>query len=322
MKRREFITLLGGSAALWPLVARAQRLFKIGLLDTGLGADFVVPFMGKLVELGYVEGKNAVIERKSAGGNIALLADLAADLVRQQVDVIVTAGTPAGFAAKKATSTIPIVLGANSDPVGVGLVASLARPSGNATGINFFTSELAAKRLQLLRDLVPGAIRVAIFVNTANAANTETTLRESVTAARALGMQVQSYRVSSSHEINAAFAALAGERTDALFFAGDGFFTSRRVQLVNLASRHAIPAAFSQREFAEIGGLMSYASNINDAWRQSGGYVGRVLKGAKPADLPVVQSNKFELIINHQTARMLGLTVPPTLIATADEVIE
>jgi putative ABC transport system substrate-binding protein len=226
------------------------------------------------------------------------------------------------LALKVATTTIPIVFSANEDPVRLGLVTSLARPSGNATGINFLTTELAAKRLELLRELVRGAIRVAVLVNPTNAANTETTLGEVVPAARALGIQLQSYRVSTSQEINAAFATLARERPEALFFAGDGFFTNRRVQLVNLASRHAIPAAFGSREIAEAGGLMSYGSNVADAWGQVGAYCGRILKGAKAADLPVVQASKFELVLNAETARMLNLEVPPSLLARADEVIE
>ena len=226
------------------------------------------------------------------------------------------------FAAKAATTTIPIVFAVADDPVRLGLVASLARPDGNLTGINFLVGELAAKRLELLRALVPAATRVAVLVNPANATNTETTLRDVEPAARTMGLQIQVLNASTSREIDAAFATIASERPDALFVGNDAFFNARRVQLVLLAGRHGLPAIYWDREFAEAGGLMTYGSNIVDVYRQIGDYAGRILKGAKPADLPVVQSSKFELVINAQTARMLGLTVPPTLLATADEVIE
>ncbi len=326
LKRREFITLLGGAAA-WPLAAHAQQTampvigFLYSLSPEPI-ADRLRQFRQGLKDNGFVEGENVTILFRWAENHVDRLPALAADLVRRQVTVIVAGNALSALALKVATTTIPIVFSANEDPVRLGLVTSLARPSGNATGINFLTTELAAKRLELLRELVRGAIRVAVFVNPTNAANTETTLGEVVPAARTLGIQVQPYKVSTSHEINAAFATLAGERPDALFFAGDGFFTNRRVQLVNLASRHAIPAAFGSREIAEAGGLMSYGSNVADAWGQVGAYCGRILKGAKPADLPVVQASKFELIINAETARMLNLEVPPTLLARADEVIE
>src|SRR4051812_9351731 len=299
MRRREFITLMGGAAATWPLAASAQQppMPVVGFLYSLSPepiADRLREFRQGLKDSGFVEGENVTILFRWAENHVDRLTTLAADLVRRQVTVIAAGNALSALSLKAATTTIPIVFSANEDPVRLGLVTSLARPSGNATGINFFTTELAAKRLELLRDLVPGAIRVAVFVNPANAANTETTLLEVVTAARALGMQVQSYKVSTSSEINAAFATFAGERPDALFFAGDGFFTSRRVQLVNLASRRAIPAAFGSREIAEAGGLMSYGSNVADAWGQVGAYCGRILKGAKPADLPVVQASRFE----------------------------
>jgi putative tryptophan/tyrosine transport system substrate-binding protein len=286
-------------------------------------ADRLRGFRQGLKDTGYVEGENVAIEYRWAENQIDRLPALAAELVRRQVAVIAaTGGVAAAFAAKAATTTIPIVFEVAEDPVKIGLVGSLARPEGNATGINFFSGELAAKRLQLLRELVPGAARVAVLVNPANAANTETTLKDVEVAAGSMGLQTQVVRASTSPEIDAAFATIVHERPDALFVGQDGFFNSRRVQLTHLASRHALPATYGGRDFAVAGGLMSYGSNITDAYRQVGGYTGRILKGAKPTDLPVVQPSKFELVINHQTARLLGLTVPQTLLAIADEVIE
>jgi len=280
-------------------------------------------FRQGLKDAGFVEGENLAIEYRWAEGQFDRLPALAAELVRRQVSVIAATGGPASpMAAKAATTTIPIVFISAEDPVRLGLVASLARPGGNLTGINFLNNELAAKRMELLRELVPGATRVAVLVNPANATTAETTLRDAQAAARAMGLQVQVLNAGTSREINAAFASLGRERPDALFVGGDGFFNSRHVQIVNLASRHAVPATYADRLMAEAGGLMSYGSDIVDAWRQFGVYVGRILKGAKPADMPVVQSTKFELVINTWTARMLGLAVPPTLIATADEMIE
>jgi putative tryptophan/tyrosine transport system substrate-binding protein len=250
------------------------------------------------------------------------LPALAAELARRQVAVIAAPGPPAALAAKTATTTIPIVFLMNEDPVRLGLVASLARPGGNLTGINIFSAELAAKRLDLLRELVPGAARVGVLVNPVNATTTESTLRDVEPAARAIGLQIQVLNASTSREIDAAFATFVRERPDAVFVGADSFFVSRRVQLTNLAVRHAVPAIYSARDFAEVGGLMSYGASLTDASRQMGVYTGRILKGAKPADLPVQQPTKFELVINARTAKALGLEVPPTLIARADEVIE
>jgi putative tryptophan/tyrosine transport system substrate-binding protein len=325
MIRREFITLLGGAAAAWPVVARAQQpaVPVIGFLNSASPdtfADLLRAFRQGLKESGYVEGENVTIIYRWAENQVDRLPVLAAELVRRQVAVIVANG-PAVFAAKAETTTIPIVFLAPEDPVKLGLVASLARPGGNLTGINFFLGELTAKRLELLRELVPGAARVAVLVNPANIA-IETTLRDVQSAGRAVGLQIQVLNASTTREIEGGFEALARERPDALFVGPDAFFTDRRVQLVNLSSRHAIPTAYGVRDFAEAGGLMSYGTSLTDTYRQVGAYVGRILKGAKPADLPVMQSSKFELVINHPTARMLGLTVPPSLLATADEVIE
>ena len=231
-------------------------------------------------------------------------------------------GVPPAFAAKAATTTIPIVFLAGEDPVKLGLVASLARPGGNLTGINVFSLELVAKRLELLRELVPGAIRIAVLVDPANPAGTESTLRGVQAAARAMGLQIQVLNASTIHEIDAAFATLVNERPDALFVGAGSFWIDRRVQLAQLAARHALPAIYFDRLNAEVGGLMSYGASLTDAYRQLGIYTGRILKGAQPAELPVLQSTKFELVINAPTARMLGLNVPQALLATADEVIE
>jgi putative ABC transport system substrate-binding protein len=278
-------------------------------------------FRQGLKEAGHVEGENVAVEYRWADGQYDQLPAQAADLVRRQVAAIAAFAPPAALAAKAATATIPIVFAAPGDPVRLGLVASLARPGGNLTGINFFVGELVAKRLGLLRELVPAATRFAVLINPTSPA-ASATVRDVEVAAHALGLQIQVLSASTSREINAVFAAFVRERPDALFVGGDPFFNDRRVQLANMAAYHRVPTASSNRELAEAGGLMSYGTNIADAFRQVGVYVGRILKGAKPADLPVVQASKFELVVNLQTARMLGLTVPPMLLARADEVIE
>jgi putative tryptophan/tyrosine transport system substrate-binding protein len=327
MRRREFIALVGGAAATWPLMARAQQAVMpvVGFLDTrspdGM-TDRLRAFREGLKDSGFVERESVAIEYRWAENRLDRLPELAAELVRRQVAVIAAPSSYPAFAAKAATTTTAIVFLVGEDPVQSGLVASLARPGGNLTGINIFSGELTAKRLELLRELVPAATRVAVLVNPANAVNAESIVRDVEPAARAMGLQIQVLNASTSREIDAAFATIVRERPDALFVGNDALFSARRVQLVLLAGRHGVPAIYWDREFAEAGGLMTYGSNIVDVYRQLGVYAGRILKGAKPADLPVVQSSKFELVINAQTARMLGLTVPATLLSTADEVIE
>jgi putative tryptophan/tyrosine transport system substrate-binding protein len=321
MRRREFITLLGGAAA-WPLAARAQQMPVIGFLHPSSPDPYRLrAFHQGLKDAGFVEGESVAIDYRWADNRIDRLPALAAELVQRRVAVIATGGAPAVFAAKEATTTIPVLFVLGEDPVGLGLVTSLARPGGNLTGINFFVAELAAKRLELLRELVPGAARIAVLVNPSNV-TTESVLRDMGQAARAMGLQIQVFKVSSIREIDAAFATLTRERADGLFVANDPFFIDRRVQLAQLAAHHALPAIHQDRLFAEVGGLMSYGASVGDALRQVGVYAGRILKGAKPGDLPVVQPTKFELVINASTARMLGLAVPDKLLATADEVIE
>jgi putative ABC transport system substrate-binding protein len=326
MKRRSFITLLGGAAAAWPLAARAQQpaMAVIGFVSAGLpDAPLIAGFRKGLNEAGYVESQNVTVEYHWLAGQFDRLPVLMADLAHRRVAVIATpAGILASQAAKAATTTIPIVFSVGEDPVKLGLVDSLARPGGNATGINIFTVEVTAKRLGLLHDLVPKSVRIAVLVNPANAPIAETTLRDIPEAARALGLQIHIVNASTSREIEAAFAALVREQADALFVAGDAFFNSRRVQLATLAAHYRIPAAYSLREAVEAGGLMSYGADRADMYRQVGVYTGQILKGAKPAELPVLQSSKFEFVINAQTARLLGIEVPNALQLLADEVIE
>ncbi|MDT5354150.1 MAG: hypothetical protein QOJ56_2682 [Mycobacterium sp.] len=325
MRRRDFISLLSSAAATWPLAASAQQPV-IGILAPTSPddlADRQRAFRRGLAETRYVEGYNVAIEYRSAEGQLDRLPALAADLVRQQVSVIAVPGSAAAaLAARAATQEIPIAFGVPEDPVKLGLVANLARPGGNATRINFFTAEVTTKRLALLRELLPSAARIAVLVNPANVGRGQSTRGDIEPAARVLGLQVQFYDASTSEEIDATYATLVRERADALFVAADVFFTSRRVQLTALAAHHMLPAAYSVREFVEAGGLMSYGTSIADMYHHVGVYSGRILKGEKPADLPVVQPTKFDLVINLKTAKTIGLDIPPTLLARADEVIE
>jgi putative tryptophan/tyrosine transport system substrate-binding protein len=327
VSRRRLLGLLGGAAA-WPVAARAQQpaMPVVGFVNarsSDASVRLADAFRKGLTETGYVEGQNVTVEYHWLDGKYDGLPSLMADLVRRRVTVIATPGSnPAALAAKAASTTIPIVFGVGEDPVKLGLVASLARPGGNATGINFFPSEVQAKRLALLHELVPNAVRIAVLVNPANVSTAEATLRDVPEAARAIGLQIQVLNASTSGEIEAAFATLVRDRADALFVGADGFFISRRVQFATLATRHAIPMAHVTRETVEAGGLMSYGTDNVDMFHGVGAYTGRILKGAKPADLPVLQSTKFEFVINLQTARAFGIEVPPTLLARADEVIE
>jgi len=327
MRRREFIALLGGTAAAWPLVAGAQQRAMpiVGFLDVrspeAMG-DRLIAFRQGLNDTGYVEGDNVTIAYRWAENRTERLPELAADLVRLKAAVIATQGPPAAFAAKTATSTIPILFVVALDPVALDLVASLGRPGGNLTGINLFNQELTQKRLALLHELVPQAKRVAVLVDPADAANTESTIRDVETAGRAIGLQIKILNAGRSSEIGAAFAAIAEDHQDALIVGSSPLLNGHHVQLAQLAAFHRIPAVYALREAAEVGGLMSYGANIADALRQLGNYAGRILKGAKPADLPVEQATKFELIINANTAKMLGITVPTTLLSIADKVIE
>jgi putative ABC transport system substrate-binding protein len=326
MRRRDFITLLGGTAAAWPLAARAQQsALPVVAFINGSAIDpaQAAIFRKGLAEAGAVEGQNVRVEFYWLEGRYDAVPALMSELVRRRVAVIATPGfQPAATAAKAATATIPIVFGVTEDPVKLGLVASFARPGGNATGINFLVAEIAGKRLGLLHELVPKAARIALLLNPANAESAADTLKEVETAAGTVGLQTKVFKASTSTEIDAAFVAFAQEPFQALFVFGDGFFVSRRVQLATLAVRDRIPASFSVREYAAAGGFMSYGPNLADMFRQAGIYAGAIVKGAKPSDLPVVQSSKFEFVINLQTANSLGLEVPPMLLALADEVIQ
>jgi putative ABC transport system substrate-binding protein len=326
MRRREFITVLGG-AATWPLAARAQQkpMPVIGVLlptSTSPSAPLLGAFRQGLSEAGYVEGQNVAIEYRYAEDHYDRLPALAADLVDRKVDLIVANSPPAALAAKSATSTIPIVFRGGADPVGDGLVASLARPGGNLTGVSMLLDELTAKRLVLLTELVPRAQVIALLMNPSNRTSAERVIREVEEAARTRGSQLHVLKAGSEGEIDTAFASLVELQTGALVVAADPFLSSRREQIVALASRHAVPSIYAWREFAAAGGLISYGASLTSAFRLVGHYAGKVLKGTKPADLPVQQPTTFELVINLKTAKALGLAVPPTVLAIADEVIE
>jgi putative tryptophan/tyrosine transport system substrate-binding protein len=325
MNRREFIWLLGGAAA-GPLAARAQQptMPVIGFLNSGTPAGLAHltdAFRRGLSEAGYVDGRNVAIESRWAEGQYDRLPALAADLVRRQVTVLAATTTPAALAAKRATSTIPIVFTIGADPIAIGLVDSLSRPSGNVTGVNNYLSDLGAKRLELLRDLVPNAAVIGVLVNP-NFPDAESQSKDVKEAARKLGQQVEVVNANSEVDFDRAFATFLQLQARALLITVDPLFNSRREQLIALAARHKIPAMYFGREFVAAGGLMSYAANLADGYRQAGIYVGRILNGAKPADLPVIQPTKFELVINLKTAKALGLTVPTIMQMTADEVIE
>jgi len=323
MRRRDFLPLIGSVAA-WPLAAHAQPIPMVGFLDAGSPTERtqqVAAFRKGLAESGYQDGRNVSIEFRWAEGQYGRFAELAIDLVRRGVSVIVVPGSGAGaLAAKTATTTIPIVFGSAGDPVKEGLVSSLNRPGGNLTGVNFFTAELIAKRMQLLRQVALSANRIALLINPSDSESYQSTLSE--VRAAAGGLQILTFDVTTARDIDEAFDSMGQEKADALFVSPGSFFNARRVQLAILAARHAIPAVYSVRAYPEVGGLMSYGTDILDAFRQVGVYTARILKGAKPADLPVLQSTKFELVINMSTARALGLAIPADVLSIADEVIE
>jgi len=327
MRRREFITLLGGAAAGWPLAARAQQppTPVVGYLYSGApeaGAPMLAAFRKGLSEVGFSEGRNVEIEYRWANNEPERLPELAADLVRRRVTVIVSPGTsPATLAAKASTTTIPIIFRTGGDPIELGLVTSLNRPGGNVTGVGAMSAEVGTKRLGILHQLLPNATRIAALVNP-NDASAQPVIRTLQAAASAIGRQVDLLNANNRHDIDVAFASLIKRRTDALLVAPQGLFINRRVQIVTQAARHAVPAIYPAREFAEIGGLMSYGSNATEQFRQTGIYTGRVLKGEKPAEMPILLASKFEFVINVQTAKVLDLEIPPTLLALADEVIE
>jgi putative ABC transport system substrate-binding protein len=328
VRRRDFIKIIAGSAAVWPIAARAQQpvLPVVAFLRTGSAdtdARNVAAFRKGLNETGFVEGQNVTVEYHWLESPYDRLPALIADLVRRQVAAIATVGTPhVALAAKAATATIPIVFGEGIDPVELGLVPSLAQPGGNVTGIYFLVTEMTAKRLRLLHELVPKAVRVAVLVNPANPSVAKATSRDAQEAAPSMGLNIQILNASTIGEIDAVFATLAREHSDALFVDGDALFLSRRAQFVTLTARDRIPTAYSQRDYVEAGGLMSYGTSIGDTHRQVGIYTGKILKGAKPAELPVLQSTKFEFAINLQMARALGIEVPPGPLSIADEVFE
>ena len=329
MRRREFVAVISGAAA-WPLATQAQPVVLpiVGYISAGISAaspgQTLVALRQALAKAGYVDGSNVTIEFHTAEGQYDRLPTMAAELVRRRVAVIVASPTAAALAAKAATKTIPVLFGVTDDPVKLGLVASLARPGANATGVNLYIAEfgLSAKRLGLLRELVPQATRIGALVNPKNAETAEAVTKDVTAAGSAIGAQIEVIYASDSREIEAAFVTFVRNRVDALLVGTDPFFFSRRLQLATLATRHAIPAVYTVREYPEAGGLMSYGTSVKELFQQLGAYAGRILKGEKPGDLPVVQMNKFEFVINLVTARALGLSVPPSLLARADEVIE
>jgi putative tryptophan/tyrosine transport system substrate-binding protein len=325
LRRRQFITLLSGAAAAWPLAARAQQpaMPVVGFLSGLSPADdahFLPAFRQGARETGYVEGQNVAIEYRWAQDQYRRLPDLAADLVRRQVAVIAARDTTSAIAAKAATTTIPIVFVTGGNPVTVGLVASLNRPGGNVTGITILSTELGTKRLGLLHELLPGAVRIAVLVDP-NFALTQSFVSDVQAAALSIGKQIEVLHASTGRDIDTVFASLA-QPVDALMVGPSPMLNNRRAQLVTLAAYHRVPAIYIQREAVEAGGLMSYGASVTDAYRQAGVYIGRILKGEKPADLPVMQSIKFEFVINLNTAKLFGLSFPPGLLAIADEVIE
>ena len=326
MRRREFITLLGVTVAAWPLIARAQQpaMPVIGFIrntSANASANLVAAFRRGLTEAGYIEGQNIAVEYRWAENQDERLPGLAADLVRRQCAVIIAGGNGAALAVKAATATIPIVFSTGDDPIAIGLVASLHRPEGNVTGIYFYTDVLESKQLDLLREAVPKATVIGVLVNPTSLASVAQA-RDAQAAARALGQQIHIVNVNSEREIDPAFATLVQHEVGGILIAGNALFTGQRNRLVALAAQHSLPVIYYGREFVDAGGLMSYGASMTDAYRQVGNYAGRILKGAKPADLPVQTPTKFELIINLKTAKTLGLTVPPTLLTHADEVIE
>ena len=327
MRRREFITFLGGVAVAWPLSGRAQQAATpvIGYLDSrspDAAENRVRGFHQGLKDAGYIEGENITVVSRWADDRVDRLPLLVAELVSRSVAVIITAGVPSSSAAKAATTIIPIIFIVGTDPVQLGLAASLSRPGGNLTGINLFTSELVAKRLEVLRDLLPQVKRVGVLVNPADVGASDAQLKDIDAAARAMGLQIQVHNADTRDEIDAAFEAMGRDRPDAVFVSSTVFLNGRRVQLAQLSTFYRLPAIYGLRDFVEAGGLISYGSDIIDSFRQAGRYVGRIVKGAKPAELPIVKADKFELVINTRTARMLGLTVPSSLLGRADEIID
>ena len=327
MQRRDFLTLLGGAAVAWPLVARAQQqaLSVVGFLHSGpasSNAHLVDAFRRGLAEAGYVEGRNVTIEYRWAEGQYDRLAGLAADLVRRPAAVILGGAPPAARAAKAATTTIPVVFVSGDDPITSGLVEKLNRPDGNITGISVFSgSQLGEKHVQLLHELLPTAAAIALLVNPTNATQTEAQTQQTEAAAHRVGLRLHVMNASTESDVGKAFAIVAEQRVDAVIVGGDPFFTSQRDRLVALAARHALPVVYNLREFVAAGGLMSYGSSITDAYRQAGIYTGRILKGVQPSDLPVMRPMRFELVINLKTAKEMGLSIPPLLLFQADEVI-